>query len=240
MVIGHGMLATSFAAYAQVPDVCVFASGVSNSKTRDELAFQREEKLLRATLTTHSAVQFLYFSTCSIYDPAERDSAYCQHKLRMEALIQELSQNFIIFRVSQILGHSSNPNTLINFLLHTVTTGQHFELWEDAYRNIIGIDEVVRIVDYIVRLQPFPNRIINIACPYNLTVREVVECVEHYTGRKALYSNVPKGAGNYPIDTTAIQPILQELGITFPSNYLTILLHQFFGDTLSFQHSIIE
>lgn len=232
------MLATCFAAYSEQSDVCVFASGVSNSKTHDTRAFKREEALLTETLTTHPNAHLLYFSTCSVYDPAERDSAYCHHKLHIESLIQAASNHFTIFRVSQILGRSSNPNTLINFLLQAIIARQHFELWEYAYRNIIGLDDVAHIVDYVLQHQLFQNEIVNLACPHNLSVREIVHAVEQHTGLQAQYSLVPKGAGNYTIDLTAIQPVFYSLGLTFSETYLVSLLHSVYSDVEQIKKSL--
>ena len=51
MVVGDGMMAKAFAAFAQEPGVVIFASGVSDSTEISAAAFEREEALLRRCAT---------------------------------------------------------------------------------------------------------------------------------------------------------------------------------------------
>ena len=84
MVIGNGMIAKRFAAYTGNDQFIIFASGVSNSRTNDTAAYNREAALLLDTIKHNKDKTLVYFSTCSIYDPGEKDSPYVLHKLKME------------------------------------------------------------------------------------------------------------------------------------------------------------
>lgn len=50
MVIGNGMIAQRFASYKHNDDYVIFASGVSNSRMKDDVAYEREIKLLADTI----------------------------------------------------------------------------------------------------------------------------------------------------------------------------------------------
>ena len=88
MIVGSGLLARAFAArFSDDRAVWIYAAGVSNSGCRDPQEFERERARLRTALDDCvPAEAFVYFSTCSVYDPASLDSDYVQHKLRRDAL----------------------------------------------------------------------------------------------------------------------------------------------------------
>ena len=85
MVIGSGMMATSFADYVD-DNIVIFASGVSNSKEKNLEAYKREEKLLYSVIQKNLDKTIVYFSTCSIYDDSVNSSEYVKHKILMEKM----------------------------------------------------------------------------------------------------------------------------------------------------------
>jgi hypothetical protein len=118
MVIGNGLLANAFCKYKENKDVLIFASGVSNSKLTEAAPFQREIDLVQKHLNFKGL--FVYFSTCSVSDPTLQDSQYIQHKLNIENIIQKGSKNFLIVRLPNVVGVTSNPNTMLNFFTRAV------------------------------------------------------------------------------------------------------------------------
>ena len=165
MVIGNGLVARRFELYNSEDNFLVFASGVSNSKTKNTEAYNREMKLLKDSIQKYNTKSLIYFSTCSIYDPQEKESAYVQHKLQIENFIQTRVKQYHIFRISNLAGISSNPNTLLNFFFNHVKNGVNFDLWTNACRNIIDVDHTYLIIDHILKHNLFPNQVINIANP---------------------------------------------------------------------------
>jgi nucleoside-diphosphate-sugar epimerase len=227
MVIGNGLVARRFNLYNGDDNLLVFASGVSNSKTKNPEAYNREMKLLKDSLQQYDNKSLIYFSTCSIYDSQEKESAYVQHKLHIEELIQNRVKQYRIFRVSNLAGISSNPNTVLNFFFHHVKNGINFDLWTKACRNIIDVDHAYLIIDYIVKHNIFPNQVINIANPVNHPVKKIIEAIEAFLKIRSNYIEIEKGAC-FEIDTSPIQPIVQELGIRFDAGYLNDLLNKYY------------
>jgi nucleoside-diphosphate-sugar epimerase len=84
----------------------------------DKSAFLREENLLRKTIKENPNKIFIYFSTCSIYDSSKNGSSYVNHKLKMEQIVEELANQFLILRVSNAVGKGGNPNLLMNYLVN--------------------------------------------------------------------------------------------------------------------------
>jgi nucleoside-diphosphate-sugar epimerase len=218
MVFGNGVFARAFKKYEENPDVVIFASGVSNSKTTDIKEFQREKNLVKQVTQKHKSEKFVYFSTCSIEDKELVESAYVKHKMEMELLLSTIIHNYLIIRVPQIVGPSVNPHTIINFLCSKILTGEKFDLWEYASRSIIDIDDVEKVVSYIIRSTSLKNRILSIPCR-SYAMREIVESLENVLGKKANCNFVKKGA-SYIVQDAVVEKIIKNQGIEFEYSYL--------------------
>src|SRR6218665_2013574 len=128
MVIGNGMIATRFGSYSTNDAFVIFASGVSNSGNKESAGFDRESELIKKTIAENPDKQFVYFSTCSIYDPSLETSDYVIHKKQMEELIRSLTDQFTIFRVSNPIGTTGNPHTMLNFFIRHIVEQQEFTI----------------------------------------------------------------------------------------------------------------
>jgi nucleoside-diphosphate-sugar epimerase len=227
MVIGNGLVAKRFESYKRENDFLVFASGVSNSKTKNPELYEREMKLLENHVQQYNTRSLVYFSTCSVYDPQEKDSAYVKHKLQIEAFIQNQVKQFHIFRISNLAGKSANPNTLLNFFFNHVKSGVNFDVWTNACRNLIDIDDAYLIMDHILKNNLFPNGIVNIASPENIPVKRIIEAIESFMGIKSNYIEIEKGTC-FDIDTSSIQPVIQNLAIRFGPEYISDMLNKYY------------
>ena len=117
MIIGNGLIASLFKETDR-EDVVFFASGVSNSlETRSE-EFLREENLIKKTIQENPEKIFVYFSTCSVYDSSKTGSNYVLHKLKMEQLIKESVEHYLILRVSNAVGSEGIGNEVILHVGH--------------------------------------------------------------------------------------------------------------------------
>ena len=114
MVIGNGMIAKAFYNYQTDDRFIVFASGVSNSATTNKHDYDREKILLERTLADNKEKLLVYISTCSIYDSSLQQSPYVLHKLDVERQIATSGNKYLIFRVSNPVGFTSNKHTFLN------------------------------------------------------------------------------------------------------------------------------
>jgi len=228
MVIGNGMVAKKFESYKDNNKIIIFASGVSNSKSTHEEAYKREINLLRGTIEEYNKHILIYFSTCSIYDPGEKNSRYILHKKEVENIIQSECHQYYIFRVSNLAGQSRNPNTVLNFFVFHILRGINFDLWKNATRNLIDIDDMYKIVDYILKKSLYQNQIVNIANPENYTTEEIITTIETLWKTRANYISIPKGH-TFSVDISLITPIMKELGIRFEKDYLINLLRKYYN-----------
>lgn len=219
MIVGNGMMAKAFKDSCQTT---IFASGVSNSLETNEKKFQREEEIL---LNIIDSSLLIYFSTYSIYDNSVNQTPYVLHKLNMEELIKGNSRNFLIFRLPQVVGKTNSP-TLIKTLFDNIKNGKQFELWINSQRNLIDIDDVVKIVEHIRNCMP-KNKIWNIAAPHNVSVFTIVQIIESILNKKANYTVVEKGCP-YFIESDNDDKMCNHLCINFDESYTRRIIEKYY------------
>lgn len=224
MVIGNGLMAKTFSDYNNRNDIIVFASGVSNSTETRSSEFKREYNLVIDVLKRYPEFKFVYFSTCSIEDKSVEERPYVRHKLKLEDYIASHSNDYLIFRISNVVGARGNVNTLMNYLVDCVKNSTEISLWKYAERNLIDVDDVKFIVDDIIASK-LENSVINIASRNSLSVVNIVEEIESFLGVDAKVDLINKG-NSLNIDTSLISLSLDKIedikgvGLQYISNLL--------------------
>lgn len=229
MVVGTGMIAKRFESYKNDDQFLIFAAGVSNSKNRIASEYDREKDQIRSSIQANHDKIFVYFSTCSLYDPEEKESPYVLHKTEVENIIRTHCSQFYIFRVSNLVGKSGNPNTVLNFFVYHILHKINFDLWSNASRNLIDIDDMYKIVNHVLQGRLYHNQVINIANPTSYRVTEIVKAIEDLWQIQANYVSISKGKP-FSIDLSTVLPIIQKLNIDFGKNYLVNLLEKYYRD----------
>lgn len=226
MIVGSGLIAKAFQSRksADCNKTVIFASGVSNSSERDVSAFAREKLLLRDTLLKHDGDKIIYFSTCSIEDPELKHSPYCKHKMEMENLVRT-SSDFSIFRLPQVVGKTSNPHTLTNFIYNQIKSGCEFKVWLNAKRCLIDVEDVVSIVTTLIHRN---IDTVNIASPFSISILDLVKIFEMVLEKNANYSIVEAG-GAYLIDTDLALSVASSIGVLFDENYVEKVIRKYYA-----------
>ncbi len=230
MIVGSGLIARAFAGTGNLPvKVCFHAAGVSNSLCIDPEEFERDRARLQSTLETlgNSETLLVYFSTCSIADPSQRENAYVQHKAALEALVRGRARHLVI-RLPQVAGRTPNPHTVLNYLHARISRSERFDLWKNAARNIIDVDDVYAIVIDLIRTESVVGETIDVAAPRSTPMSEIVSAMERVTGRKAIYRTVDRGA-MWNVDTSRIDAATRRCGIHFDEAYLDRTLRKYYA-----------
>jgi len=228
MIVGSGLLARGFEPFfADRDDVCIYAAGVSNSSCVDVSEFERERLRLQLALDiAANADAFLYFSTCSVYDPCALDTPYVKHKMNMENNVSKHPKHMII-RLPQVAGKTANPHTLLNYLFTRISRSESFHLWRHAKRNIIDIDDIVAIVSKLVSNPLMRKMTVNVANPVNDSIMQIVKAMEVILQKKAVYIEEERGS-EYTIDVQQIHPFIQQAGVNFNDGYLEKVLGKYY------------
>jgi nucleoside-diphosphate-sugar epimerase len=226
MIVGAGLVARAFARlYADDPSTLIFASGVSNSSETNPLAFARERTMLQDYLSG-GAERVVYFGSCNVVNP-QQDSPYFQHKRAMEALVAAHPAGMVL-RLPQVVGHTRNPNTLTNFLRDRILAGETLTVWTGASRNLIDIDDVVRIAAHLLAApRPAPG-VVSIASPWSLPMRDIVALFESAMGRRAHVIEVDRGE-TMEIDTRLAEQVAHDIGLDFGPDYPLRVIHKYYG-----------
>jgi len=227
MVIGNGMIANRFMNFKNDKDKIIFASGVSNSKDTIEQNFKREFELLSKTIEENPDKTLVYFSTCSVDDDDLQNAPYVIHKKNIEKFIRENVSKYYLFRISNLAGVSNNPYTILNYFILNILQNNVFTVWMNAYRNIIGLDDMYSIVETILKEDSFLNQTINIANRENYSVPFIINRIEEHLHKKAIFNAIDKG-DNYKIDISGIEPVIKKLNIHFDDDYLDSLLKKYY------------
>lgn len=226
MIIGNGLIASLFKKQDR-SDVVFFASGVSNSLETRVSEFEREENLIRKTISENPEKIFIYFSTCSIYDSSKTGSDYVLHKLKMEQLIKNSVQKYIILRVSNAVGKGGNPNLLMNYLVTSAKNKNTINVHTKATRNLIDADDIKKITLLFIEENHW-NRIINVAYLQNYSIVEILEIIENYYGER-LDLNLIKSGSGYEIDIPETARYFVENHLTNKEAYLCRILEKYYS-----------
>lgn len=229
MLIGSGLLAQAFSsAFSQCEDMCIYAAGVSNSACINPDEFVRERKRLTEALQQAEHVDaFVYFGTCSIADSDAQHTPYVLHKLAMEQLVAA-HPHHLILRLPQVAGKTPNPHTLLNFLYARISRSETFQLWSNARRNIIDVDDVAAIARQLIANDAMRNIAVNIANPVSYPMTDIISAMEKSVGKHAIHEVLERGGG-YPIDIHAILPVLEASGVKFGNDYLERVIGKYYG-----------
>lgn len=207
MIIGNGLLANSIKEI-DTDNVLFFASGVSNSLETRKDAFLREENLL-VNHTLNQKNKFIYFSTCSIYDPSKKTSPYVLHKLNMEEIIRKNCTNYLILRVGNAVGKGGNDNTLINYLIQRIQHNEEITIHSKAERYLIDVDDIKNILVEFTK-QNISNQTINIAYPERFNMEEILVELELFLSKKGTYKYIDEGNA-YAVDMSLVKPYFNSL-----------------------------
>jgi len=224
MIIGNGLVAKKFQHNYKNRNVIIFASGVSNSLETDDTQFYREKQLLKDTLKKYPNKLLLYFSSRGLEN--KQLLPYYQHKLNMENLIKSSQNKYIICRIHHIVGRGGGDSTIVNFLYNKILTQKSFDLWQNSCRYLIDIEDVYKIVDYIINNNLFTNQTINFPAA-KIKVFDLVNKLENILKKSSIINIMNKGVC-LSIDSE-LDEILEKLGIYFHKDYIKNLLVKYYG-----------
>lgn len=141
MVVGNGLIASSFLDYKDDDRYLIFASGVSSSSNILEKEFLKEKDLISRYYGTKS--KFIYFSSTLI----DKESAYFRHKREMEKIVSENMESYIIFRLPNIIGFGGNSRNIFNFFKESIENGKSLEIIKST-RSLVDVEDLKKICEY--------------------------------------------------------------------------------------------
>lgn len=226
MIVGKGLIASLFINNDR-DNIIFFASGVSNSLENRLEEFLREENLIKKTISENPDKIFIYFSTCSVYDSSKTGSDYVLHKLKMEQLVKNSCERYLILRVSNAVGKGGNPNLLMNYLIRSVKNNETINVHTKATRNLIDADDIKNITFTLIEAQSF-NKIVNVAYLQNYEIIEILEIIERFYHTK-LNLNLIKSGSGYDINIPDVEDYFRINNLNNKESYLCQILEKYYS-----------
>lgn len=221
MIIGNGLIANAFKHIEyKYDDYIIFASGVSNSRINSKIETERELDLIKKHLDYDK--KFIYFSTTSVNDKSLSKSLYIQHKLFIEEFIKLNFKNYIIYRLPIVVGKSNNPNTLTNFINYSILNKNTIQVYNNACRYLIDINDVVKYVNLTLHLN---KEIININLNNKIYIKDLIDIFEQVLKEKSNISTLDKG-DCYTLDNSKLKAYIKDFDT---SSYNYNLINKYYG-----------
>ena len=183
-IIGRGLMARSFENAYFNKDVLILASGVSNSQETRVSEFSRELDLVSSEIISNKDSTVIYFSTCST--DFKNDTPYVLHKLKIEKLLASKCDTYHIFRLPQVVGFVKNQ-TLISYFVNSIVNNLEINIQSKSSRDLIDVDDVVRIVSYLVNNNACLNSVINIATGNSIPTYDIFSYILNFSGLDVNY-----------------------------------------------------
>ena len=187
IVHGRGMMASAIRVTEGLTGA-VFAAGISNSGEIDCREYIREYNDLRSFIESNSDKKIIYFSS---YVAKDGTSRYAQHKRQMEALIAENANDFLVLRLPQVVGKTTN-RTLISYFVHAAKTREKIAIQKNAYRSLVDVTDVGRILSLFIG-KNVTREIIAVGPLKSLWILDIIENIESILRLKIDFTLVDGG-----------------------------------------------
>lgn len=226
MVVGNGQLAKAFFSYNNNDGIVIFASGVSNSNCIDSLQFKREKDLLTTILNNNQDKKIVYFSSCALSSNDYPKNEYYMHKAEMEARVRQFSNKYYIFRIPQLFGELIPHGTLINYIYGAIKDNMNFTVYDNAYRYVIEINDVVKLVTMYLEYGKGCNTI-DIANTHRYAISEIVKIFEKLLDKKASFELIKK-KDEYTLKLDVVKKFISDykIDVEFGEYYLETKLEE--------------
>ena len=187
-IIGKGFIAKNlFKINSLIVDrkYTIYAAGISNSKIKSQKELNKKLNLFKKFFKKNKNKKIIYISTADVTNNLKNKSKYVKNKIKIEKLIKQKSENYLIIRLPQIIGKSKNKNTLINYFYNCIKNGKKIELLGNVKRNILDIDDVIKMIRIVLLNSKINKKIITLSNKFFIKPVEIVEVFEKKLEKKA-------------------------------------------------------
>ncbi len=240
-IIGKGLIARNLSPLSDLhPGVTVLAAGVPRHHL-PESEHTREERLVRDTLgrcRTEGRL-LVFFSTTSMYggpgdrgledEPVTSSTAYGQHKLDLETVIQDSGADHLILRLTQVVGPDEPDFRLLPAMIRQLRTGS-IQIYQGARRDLLHVADFVAVLDRLLDTK-VRNQVVNVASGDCVPIARIVDHLEERLGVTAERQVVDDGVAycSSVAKLHALAPAVAELG--FAPGYHRRVIDRYLDDS---------
>ena len=169
----------------------LYCAGVSNSKCLNKKEYVKEvNKIKKVISKIKKNTIFVYISTTSISDKNHFKDKYVLNKIKIENIIKNKINDYIIIRLPQIIGITKNPHVISNFLFTKIKREELFNAWVNSKRNLLDIDDVKKIIEKILKKKFKKSYIVNIYNSKSTSVMTLINIFSKMLNTRAIYKEI--------------------------------------------------
>jgi len=220
-IIGNGLISKSFKNY-NLGNVTIFASGVANSTENKDSEYEKEIQLLNNCLKEYKT-KIIYFSTVSVF--SNTHTKYIKHKLKIEELIKEISKDYLILRLPNVVGKSTNKNQLIPFLYEKIKNGEDLVIGENTIRDLIDVDDLPKICKILINKNI--TGIMNVSFSNYIKVEDIIKILNKLHSNDNSNIIVKNNFNNYDYENSEFLKLIGNNMDKFSTNPKEIIYKYF-------------
>ncbi|MEU2057579.1 NAD-dependent epimerase/dehydratase family protein [Streptomyces bungoensis] len=204
-IVGDGFLGRNLAAAfgARFPDVTALACGVSSTAATAPAEYDREAQALYDALDdcARDGRRLLFFSTASFAmygfrdeeaaetDPVRPPNTYGRHKLALESVVRSSGTEYLILRLSHVVGGHQRPHQLLPTLVRSVTAHE-VTVHQGAHRDLLDVRDLLHAVGRLLQ-DGVSGEVLNVASGVPQPVESIVAAIERRLGIGARHIRRP-------------------------------------------------
>lgn len=248
-IVGRGFLAHHLAPLAAShPGVVAIAAGVSTTVVDQTPEFDREAALvydvLRRCRASGETVVFFSTASAAMYgapdSPGTEDgpvfptSSYGRHKLALESVVAGAGVNWLVLRLSHLVGAAQRRHQLLPLLVAGVRAGR-VSVHLRSSRDLVDVRDMVVVLDRLLR-DGVRNRVVNVASGIDQAVEDIVAGIEDRLGRTAEREFIDVPPTRAGVSTLRLRSLVPEAeGFGYGPGYLDALLDRYVGSLAAVQ-----
>ena len=206
----------------------IYAAGISHSKTKSKNELNREFNSIYKFAKKNYLKKIIYISTADVSHNLLNKSLYVKNKIRIENFIKKKFKKYIIIRLPQIIGKSKNKNTLINSFYLNIKENKEFTLIKNFKRNVLDIDDVLKVIKVIIREKKVQNKIITLSNKFSIKPMDIVKIFEKKMNKVGQYKIKKIKKQIWPLNHEKNAYYFKKAKIRFNRNYLSKSISKYY------------
>ena len=241
-IIGRGFVAQNMRGHGiDHPRTVVLATGVATTTVTSQDAYDDDARSLYDTIRRclRTGERLVYLSTASgaMYGSADcptREDAtvfpplpYGRHKLAMEAVVARSGVEYLILRMTNLVGRAQRAHQLLPALVTQVRSGR-VRVYEGACRDLLDVEHAISMMD-ILLAAGVTGEVVNLGSGVAVPIDDILRHIETRLGLSAereYCPQPPRTSSSAPVSIAKLTRLIPDVVARFglgPSYYRTVL-----------------
>ncbi|HKN55232.1 MAG TPA: NAD-dependent epimerase/dehydratase family protein [Amycolatopsis sp.] len=230
-IIGRGFVAQNLREVGiDHPRTVVLATGVATTTVSSQEAYDKDAQILYDTIRRccRRGERLVYLSTASgaMYGaddcPTLEDGTvfpplpYGRHKLAMEAVLSRSEVDFLILRMTNLVGRAQRSHQLLPALLTQVLSGR-VRVYKGAHRDLLDVEHAIAMMD-IMLSQGVSREVVNLGSGVAVPIDDILRHIERRIGLQAereYCPQPPRTSSSAPVSIDKLTRLIPDVATRF-------------------------